>query len=99
VSSSLSVSTLVAAVLIALVIDIFSIQASADHPCAVRPHWRNAAAAPVNLLTACNPNRTFRDIHHSGKRPLVREPTRKAALAARKMGAANDPATPSKAEL
>jgi len=47
----------------------------------VRPHWRNAAAAPVNLLTARNPNQTFRDSHHSGKRPLVREPTRKAALA------------------
>jgi hypothetical protein len=30
---------------------IFLHQASADHPSLVRPHWRNAVAAPVNRFT------------------------------------------------
>jgi len=30
---------------------IFSMQASADHPSLVRPHWRSALAATVTLVT------------------------------------------------
>jgi hypothetical protein len=35
------------------------LQASADHPSLVRPHWRNALAAPVKRLTGDNPIRHF----------------------------------------
>src|SRR5262245_40066811 len=45
------------------------IKASADHPLLVRPHWRNAVAAPVNRFTRRHPNRHFCDGHHTNVTP------------------------------
>src|SRR5215510_12124715 len=43
---------------LAVLLMFFSIQ-SADHPSLVRPHWRNAAAAPVKQFTGGTQIRHF----------------------------------------